>query len=111
MENKGNTDQLVQDTLDSASGSNMVKTPPFFKEKVLNRMAAQKTEEAPAFSLFDRFTPRYQFAALICFVVLNTVALLSNTSNTSDSYSENVENFAQVYGLSETGVDSYLSKN
>ncbi len=46
--------------------------------------------------------------ALICFVLLNTIALLYNTS---DSYSENVENFAEVYGLSETDTDSYLYQN
>ncbi|MFT6370311.1 MAG: hypothetical protein ACJAWH_001394, partial [Maribacter sp.] len=28
-----------------------------------------------------------------------------------DSYNDNVENFAEVYGLSETDTDSYLYQN
>lgn len=108
MGNKRNIDRLVEETLNSVSNIDTVKTPPFFKDKVLNRMVQQDTEKAEGVRFLNWFTPKYQAAALICFVLLNTIALLYNTS---DSYSENVENFAEVYGLSETDTDSYLYQN
>ncbi|TMM53715.1 hypothetical protein FEE95_17610 [Maribacter algarum] len=106
MKSKPNIDQLVEDTLDSVSNINMVKTPPFFKEKVLNRMAEQDVEEVKRVRYLDWFTPRYQAAALVCFVILNAFALLSNNADSGND--ENVENFAEVYGFSETTTDSFL---
>ncbi len=108
MENKRNIDRLVEETLNSVSNIDTVKTPPFFKDKVLNRMVQQDTEKAEGVRFLNWFTQKYQAAALICFVLLNTIALLYNTS---DSYSENIENFAEVYALSETDTDSYLYQN
>ncbi len=109
MKNKPNIDQLVEDTLASVSSIGTVKSPPFFKEKVLNLMAQQDIEKTEGVRYLDWFTPRYQAAALVCFVVLNAFALLSY--NSDSSYGENVENFAEVYGLSETTTDSYLYQN
>ncbi len=108
MDNKKNIDRLVEEILDSVSSIDAVKTPPFFKDKVLNRMAQNNVETEDGFAVLNWFTPKFQAAALICFVVLNAFAFLSNST---DSYSENVENFAEVYGLSETGTDSYLYQN
>ncbi len=107
MQSKRNIDQLIEETLDSLSGMETVKAPPFFKEKLLKKMARESIEEED-FSVLNWFTPKFQAVALVCFVVLNTVALLSYLS---DSYGENVENFAEVYGLSETDSNSYLYQN
>ena len=109
MKNKPNIDQLVEDTLASVPSIGTVKTPPFFKEKVLKRMTQQDVEKAEGVRYLDWFTPRYQAAALVCFVILNAFALLSY--NDDSGYGENVENFAEVYGLSETTTDSYLYQN
>jgi len=108
MKSKRNIDQLVEQTLDSASSVEAVKAPPFFKDKVLNRMAQITAEGQENSDILGWFTPKFQAAALICFVVLNGYALLSYATN---SYGENVENFAEVYGLSETDTDSYLYQN
>ncbi|MEP3209585.1 MAG: hypothetical protein ABJN95_10370 [Maribacter sp.] len=109
MKNKPNIDQLVEDTLNSVSGIDTVKTSPLFKERVLSRMAEQPIEHVEGLRYLDWFTPRYQAAALICFVVLNAFALLSYYSDSG--YGEHVENFAEIYGLSETTTDSYLYQN
>lgn len=109
MKSKPNIDQLVEDTLSSVSSIGTVKTSPFFKEKVLNRMAQQDVEKVTRVGYLDWFTPRYQAAALVCFVILNAFALLSY--NTDSGYDENVENFAEVYGLSQIATDSYLYQN
>jgi len=108
MENNKNIDRLVEETLDSVSGIETIKTPPFFKDKVLNRIGQAAVEKEDGIRFLDWFTPKYQAAALIAFVVLNTVALLSSKT---DSYGDNVENFAEVYGLSETDTDSYFYQN
>lgn len=108
MESKKDIDRLVQETLDSVSGIDTVKTPPFFKDKVLQRMEQPALENEDGVHFLDWVTPKYQAAALIAFVVLNTIALLSYTT---DSYGDNVEDFAEVYGLSETDTDSYFYEN
>lgn len=108
MESKKNINQLVDETLQSVSGIETVKTPPFFKDKVLKQMAKGRVENEEGLGYLNWFTQKYQAAALICFVMLNAAALLSYTS---DDYSENVDNFAEVYGLSETDSDLYLYQN
>ncbi|MGB5819909.1 MAG: hypothetical protein WBG90_10540 [Saonia sp.] len=109
MESKSNIDRLVEETLDSVSGIKAVKTPPFFKDKVLNKMVQRNMEKEDGASYFNWLTPRYQAVILIALVISNTVALLSNTMD--NKYVEKVENFAEVYGLSETDKDSYFYQN
>jgi len=108
MKSKEHIDRLVEETLESVSNRNKVKVPPFFKDKALQRMAQPAIEEKEGLRYLDWFTPNYQAAALICFVILNSAVLLSYTS---DDYSEHIENFAEVYGLSETDTESYLYQN
>ncbi|WP_299325959.1 hypothetical protein [uncultured Maribacter sp.] len=108
MESKRNIDQLIEETLNSVSGMGTVKISPFFKDRVLTRMVQQSVEEEEGMAFLNWFTPKLQAAALVCSVFLNVVALISYSS---DSYGENVENFAEVYGLSETDTNSYLYQN
>ena len=108
MESKSKIDQLVKDTLDNVGRIDEVKTPPFFKDKVLNRMARKIIEKDEGIRFLNWFTPIYQAAALVAFVILNTMALLSTQT---DSYGDTIENFADVYGLSETSTDSYFYEN
>ncbi len=108
MKSKKNMNRLVEETLNSVSGIETVKTPPFFKDKVLNRMAQSAIEKEEGVSILYWFTPKLQAAVLVCFVVINTVAVLSFTT---DNYVENVQDFAEVYGLTETETSSYLYQN
>ena len=108
MKSKKNMNRLVEETLNSVSGIETVKTPPFFKDKVLNRMAQSAIEKEEGVPILNWFTPKFQAAALVCFVVINTVALLSYST---DNYGENVQDFAEVYGLTETETGSYLYQN
>ena len=106
MDSKKNIDRLVEETLESVSRIDAVKTPPFFKDKVLNRMTQKEVAKQEGIVIMNWFTPKLQAAALICFVILNAYAFLANST---DSYGENVENFAEVYGLSVSDTDSYLN--
>jgi hypothetical protein len=109
MESKRKIDRLVDETLESVASIDTVKTPPFFKEKVLNRMAQATKEDEKDVAIVPWFTPKLQAAALVCFVFLNAAALL--TYSAEQSYNERVSSFAEVYGLSETDTDSYLYQN
>ncbi len=108
MDTKRNIDQVVEETLDSVSSIKAVKTPPFFKEKVLQSLSQQDRVSTEGAAYLNWFTPKYQAAALICFVFLNAAAVLNYSS---DNYSANVSSFAEVYGLSETDSDTYLYQN
>ncbi len=108
-QSKPNIDQLIEATIDSASNINAVKTSPFFKEKVLNNIAKQDIIKNADVGYLNWFTPSYQAAALVFFVILNAYVLVSNNSDNSDV--DTFENFADVYGLSETTTDSYLYQN
>ncbi|MEX0288587.1 MAG: hypothetical protein AB3N14_05710 [Flavobacteriaceae bacterium] len=101
MERKDKIEKLIEETLESASHIETVEVPSLFKEKVLNSMATPEeiTEEA---GIISWFTPRYQVAALICFVIVNAYAVLQYTL---DNYEDNVESFAEEYGLSEAEED------
>lgn len=112
MNNKKNIDRLVDETLESVSSIDAVKAPPFFKDKVLNRMAQKDPIAEEGVRYLNWFKPQLQAAALICFVFLNAYVLFNNVAdNTEANYGENVENFAEVYGLSETDTNSYFYQN
>lgn len=108
MDTKGNIDQLVEETLEIVSAISAVKTPAFFKEKVLRSLSEKPAVQKESNVYLNWFTPRYQAAALICFIFVNAVAL---STYSSESYSDNVSSFAEVYGLSETNSDTYFDQN
>ena len=108
MDTKENIDQLVDETLESVTKIGAVKTSPFFKEKVVRNLSQQDVVETKEVAYFNWFTPKYQAAALICFIFLNVAALLTYSS---ESYNDNVSSFAEVYGLSETNSDTYFDQN
>ena len=108
MDTKRSIDKLVDETLASVSKIDMVQTSPFFKEKVFRSMSEQEETVTKEVAYLNWFTPKFQAAALICFVFLNAVALLTYSS---EDYSENVSSFAEVYGLSESGSDTFFDQN
>ena len=108
MEAKKNINQMIDETLESVSRIDTVDTPPFFKDKVLRRLDKQEEKETEGIMYLDWFTPKFQAAALVCFVLLNLGVLLNSST---DNYEENLTSFAQTYGLSETGANSYFAEN
>lgn len=108
MDTKDKIDQQVEETLISVSNIDKVQTSPFFKEKVMRRLAEQETAPTEDVAYLSWFTPKYQAAALVCFIFLNAAALLTYSS---DSYTDDVSSFAEVYGLSETDSEAYLYQN
>ncbi|GGG59077.1 hypothetical protein [Bizionia arctica] len=102
METNNDINQKVQNTLKSFDSITDTKVSPFFKDKTMQLLFSEK-EEKESF-VFSWFSPKLQFATLVCFVLLNVFAYVKINSNT---YNSNVQDFAETYGLS-TDNDTYL---
>ncbi len=101
METNRNIKNKIEDTLNAMDAIQEVKVSPFFKDKAMQRLFAEK-EEAPLIRSW--FSPKLQLATLVCFVVLNVLAFTQLNSN---EYDNNINEFAETYGLS-SGSDASL---
>ena len=85
----------VEHTLSSVEQMEEVKVSPFFKEKVMHQI--RNASEDKNETILSWFTPKLQLATLVCIVILNVIAF----SNLEDNnYDENINEFAESYGLS-----------
>ncbi|SHG85701.1 hypothetical protein [Flagellimonas flava] len=105
MDGKKTTQQKVEQVLDTADQIKAVNEPPFFKDRVLREMAKPIAPKTVHFWL-DWFTPKYQVAAIVLFVVLNALALWSYNNQNEQ---QELQTFAQTYGLSASESESFLN--
>ncbi|WP_303316036.1 hypothetical protein Q4Q34_13170 [Flavivirga abyssicola] len=84
----------INDTFESMDAIETVKVSPFFKDKTMKRLFAEKEEEQ---LIWSWFSPKLQLATLVCFIVLNVLAFTQLNSNEHDS---DINDFAETYGLS-----------
>ncbi|MDP5158110.1 MAG: hypothetical protein NWQ07_05980 [Flaviramulus sp.] len=103
METNKNIQNKIDSTFDVIDSIECVSVSPFFKDKTMNVLFAQKKEKQSA---WNWFTPKLQLTTLVCVVVLNVIAFtkLENTS----SYEENIIEFAESYGLSASDDDTSI---
>lgn len=103
---KSNTEmnKKIEDTLNSVESITEVQVSPFFKEKVMHKIrnASEDIQEAT----WSWFTPKLQLATLVCVVVLNVMAFNNLKEAT---YTENVNSFAESYGLSTSAESTLLN--
>tara|TARA_R110000787_G_scaffold271939_1_gene379207 strand:- start:10070 stop:10393 length:324 start_codon:yes stop_codon:yes gene_type:complete len=91
--NKGNNN-----TLDILDAIQEVDLSPFFKNKVLNKIAQQKEVKEPSFSWFSPQLQLATLAVLICFNVGTIYYSISYTKNTQEQLSD-FEYFVQEYNF------------
>ena len=103
METNYNIQNKIDDTFAAIDAIENVNVSPFFKDKTMKRMFAEKEKQQVVWSWF---TPQLQLATLVCFVVLNVLALKQYNSN---QYVTNVNEFAETYGLSSSSNESFLN--
>lgn len=103
METNNNIKNKVEDTFVAINAIEKVSVSPFFKEKTMQRLFAEKDEDATAWSWF---TPKLQLATLACVVALNVYAF---TQLQRTTYNDNVNFFAETYGLSVSDDTSVLN--
>ncbi|WP_435624879.1 hypothetical protein [Flagellimonas sp.] len=105
MNDSENTFNHLNDLIDSVSDIKSVDTAPFFKDKVLSELAKLEGLEESSLVL-NWLTPRLQIAALLAFVFLNLGVLYYYNSANQD---QELETFAQTYGLSSPQEESILN--
>lgn len=102
-----NTNNNMQNDIDaifeSVNTIKDVKVSPFFKDKTLERLFAEKEEKQ---RIWSWFTPQLQFAVLACFLLLNTIAFVQINSAT---YDDGISEFAEIHGLSSTDGQSLFN--
>lgn len=104
MNDKKITPQIIDELIDSASSFEVVDTPPFFKDRVLHRLSKAEDNEV-SYSL-NWFGPRFQWAALVVFIMLNFGVLYYYNSAQQE---QELQSFAETYGLSSAQNNSILN--
>ncbi|WP_299529215.1 hypothetical protein [Ulvibacterium sp.] len=102
---KKNTSERIDELIDSAPDIETVNTPPFFKDKVLQRLS-QPRDSQPQLGWLPWFTPKYQMAALFLFVLLNALVLYTYSDSNRE---EEIQTFAEAYGLSSAQEETLLN--
>ena len=98
--------QKIDSTLQAVDGIETVNVSPFFKDKTMQRLFSEKEEVVMRSSWF---TPKLQLATLACIVILNVLAFTKLDSSGTSSYDENLNEFAETYGLSSSSTTSFLN--
>ena len=105
MNDKKNTFKNLDDLIESVSDIESVDAPSFFKDSVLKKIEKQEGQEQSPLVL-SWLTPRLQIAALLAFVFINLGVLYYYNSMNQD---QELETFAQTYGLSSPQEESILN--
>ena len=101
METNKNIQSKIDNTLSAMDAIETVNVSPFFKDKTMQRLFAEKEETATAWYWFS---PKLQLATLVCVVILNVFAF---TKLKETTYNDNVNQFAESYGLS-TSTETFI---
>ncbi|MGB5419025.1 hypothetical protein [Algibacter sp.] len=101
------TNKNIQDKIDNTfmamDAIERVKVSPFFKDKTMNVLFAEKEVKQVS---WNWFTPKLQLATLVCVVILNVMAFTKFEE--ASGYDENLSEFADSYGLSVNNDDTSI---
>lgn len=106
MDTNNNLQQHIDETINVLDDLKPVSLSPFFKDKTMNVLFAEKQEEQDIARTW--FTPKWQLATLALVVVLNIMAFAKRDD--TSTYDEAVTEFAESYGLS-TSDDTLILNN
>lgn len=107
MDRDRNIQDQVDKTLNVLDNMGTVNVSRFFKDKTMNVLFAEKAEEVNI--AWSWFTPKLQLATLVCMVILNVIAFTKFEN--SSAYEDNVNEFAELYGLSTSDEDALILNN
>ncbi|GEM_PF-1059215 len=106
MDINSNLQKEIDETLNVLDNMETVTVSPFFKDKTMNVLFAEKEEKMQ--TMWSWFTPKLQLVTLACIVVLNVIAFTK--LEVVSTYDEEVTEFAESYGLS-TSDDTLILNN
>lgn len=104
MKTPKDINEQIEATFDTLDSIKEVNVSPFFKDKTMQRLFAEKEETVSTGSGW--FTPKLQLATLICVLIINVVGFIQLTKT---EYNTNVSEFANTYGLSQEEQPSLLN--
>ena len=94
MKINNNIQNEIDSTFKVIDSIETVNVSPFFKDKTMNVLFAEAKVEQ---TVWTRFLPKLQLATLACVVLLNVIVFTKYQH--SSSYKDNVNEFAESYGL------------
>ncbi|MDO5969706.1 hypothetical protein Q4Q35_07790 [Flavivirga aquimarina] len=94
MKTNNTIQEKIESTFSAMDAIEEVKISPFFKDKTMRKLFEEKEEEKVIWSWF---TPKLQLATLVCLILINAYAF---TNLSADNHEDNVEEFAETFGLS-----------
>ncbi len=103
MKANKNIQHKIDHTLESINSIETVHVSPYFKDKTMRRMFAEKEDSAP---IWYWFSPKLQLATLACIIALNIIAFKNMKEN---SYDKNINQFSETYGLSIENENSIFN--
>ncbi|WP_157811519.1 hypothetical protein [Lacinutrix sp. Bg11-31] len=95
----------VKKTLEVFDTVEVVETPPFFKDKTMQLLFAEK-EKTVSVSIWSWFTPQLQLATLACIIFVNVYAVKQINSS---KYEASITSFASDYGITADQESSILN--
>ncbi|MGC6430993.1 MAG: hypothetical protein ACON5F_08115 [Jejuia sp.] len=98
MDINSNLQKEIDETLNVLDNMETVTVSPFFKDKTMNILFAEKEEKMQ--TVWSWFTPKLQLAILACVIILNVIAFTKLEA--TSTYDEDVTEFAESYGLSSS---------
>jgi hypothetical protein len=103
MDSNKDIDTKVEALLSHSVAEKEVPISPFFKDKTLDILFAEKEERTV---VSGWFTPKLQLAALVLILLANSYVLYTmNQSN----YNQQLDEFAETYQLSiDSEISTYL---
>ena len=103
METNNSIQNKIEDTFIAIDAIENVNVSPFFKDKTMQRLFAEKEEVVITRSWFS---PQLQLATLLCFIVLNVLAFKQYNSS---KYEVNISEFAESYGFTSSSNETLLN--
>lgn len=101
MENK------VTKTLNVADKIESVKVSPFFKDKTMQKLFAEK-ETVKETTVWTWFTPKLQMATLVLVIAVNVWAFSKIASKSL--YQNNVSQLTETFGLNSDSESLFLNQ-
>lgn len=101
MMSNSEIEKKIEATIDSVESIEYVKVSPFVKDRIMHQVSSKNNEVT---SIWSWFTPSFQLATLILFMILNVYAYINLNS---EDYNSSIEEFTETYGLDE-GIDSTI---
>lgn len=106
MDTDRNIQNKINATFDAIDSMETVNVSPFFKDKTMTVLFAEKDVKKTD---WNWFTPKLQLATLVCVVILNVIAFTKLEA--ASTYDENVSEFAEFFGLSTSDEDTSILNN